>query len=127
LFENNNSQIELGINRKAIMPRTVTSTEAQNRFASMMQWAKEHREGVVVEVRGQPQAVILSYDDYTEYIRLRKLETQRHFLDTLDEMRAAIQKQGPPLSPEEAYRLAGFSEEVIRETLAADKRWNNPS
>jgi prevent-host-death family protein len=42
------------------MPRTVSSSEAQNNFGAMVQWAKEIHEGVIVERRGKPVAALIS-------------------------------------------------------------------
>lgn len=102
------------------MPKVVSSTEAQNRFASMMQWANEHNDGVVVEVRGEPRAAILSYADYAEFLRLRKQEQKRKVLAALDAIREEIKQKGPPLTTEEAYHLAGISEDVIQKIAQHD-------
>ena len=45
------------------MPRVVSSSEAQNNFGAMMQWVKENNEEVVVERRGKPTAVLISYEE----------------------------------------------------------------
>jgi hypothetical protein len=42
-------------------------------------------------------------------------------LEALDQLRAEARQQNPDLSDEEAYRLAGFSEDAIGETLKTDE------
>jgi hypothetical protein len=51
----------------------------------------------------------------------RKRDQKRKVLEALDALRQEARRQNPGLSDEEAYRLAGFSEEVIQETLQADQ------
>ena len=104
------------------MPRTVSSSEAQNNFGAMLQWTEEQGDEIVVERRGKPAAVIISYDEYTEIVRLRQEERKRQALVAIRQVRADVRAANQDLSAEEAYRLAGFSEEVIRETLAADEQ-----
>jgi prevent-host-death family protein len=107
---------------EATMPRTVSSSEAQNNFGAMLQWTEEQVDEIVVERRGKPAAVIISYDEYTEIVRLRQEERKRQALAAIRQVRADVRAANQDLSAEEAYRLAGFSEEVIRETLAADEQ-----
>ncbi|MBI1297550.1 type II toxin-antitoxin system prevent-host-death family antitoxin [bacterium] len=104
------------------MPRVVSSSEAQNNFGAMLQWTEEQGEEIVVERRGRPAAVIISYDEYTEVVRLRQEERKRQALTAIRQARANVRAANQDLSDEEAYRLAGFSQEVIRETLATDEQ-----
>ena len=62
----------------------------------------------------------MSYKEYEEVEKLRKREQKRKVLQALDALREEIRRQNSSLGAEEAYRLAGFSEEVIQETLQAD-------
>jgi prevent-host-death family protein len=102
------------------MPKTVTASEAQSHFGSMLQWAIEHSEGVIVERRGKPSAAIISYAEYEELTRLRKMEKKRQAFETLKTIRRRVQRQNTDLSAEAAYRAAGFGETVIQETLKKD-------
>lgn len=99
------------------MSRTVSASEAQSSFGAMVQWAEQNKEEVVIERRGVPAAVILSFEQYKELAQLRERERKRRALAALDELRAEVQRQNPDITAEEAYRAAGFSEEVIQETL----------
>lgn len=47
----------------------VTATEAKNRFGSLSTQAK--RAPVIVLKDGKPDTVILSYEEYEEYLRLK--------------------------------------------------------
>lgn len=102
------------------MPRTVSSSEVQNNFGAMLQWAEENKDEVVVERRGKPAGVIISYEEYKEVMRLREQERRRTAFARMEALRKQVAERNPDLSAEEAYRLAGFSEEVVQQTLASD-------
>jgi prevent-host-death family protein len=103
------------------MPRTVSSSEAQNNFGAMVQWVEENSEGVVVERRGKPTAVLISYEEYQTMIRLKDQERKRKAFEALETLRREVQRKNPDITAEEAYRAAGFSEEVIQETPKSDE------
>lgn len=103
------------------MPKTVSSSEAQNNFGAMLQWAEENQDEVVVERRGKPAGVLMGYEQYQEFQRLKAQERKRKALEALEELRREVQRHNPGLTAEEAYRAAGFSEEVIQETLQSDE------
>lgn len=103
------------------MPKTVSSSEAKARFGEYLKWAAESKDQVIVKLYGEPAAVIISYAEYAEMEKLRKREQKRKVLEALEALRQEARRQNPDLSAEEAYRLAGFSEEVIQDTLQADQ------
>lgn len=104
------------------MPQTVSSSEAKSRFGELVKWTAENQEQVIVKLYGEPAAVIMSYREYEEVEKLRKREQKRKALAALDALRQEARRQNPDLEAEEAYRLAGFSEEVIQETLEANQK-----
>lgn len=103
------------------MSRIISSTEAQNNFGALLQWAEENQEGIVVERRGKPAAAVIGYEQYQEFQRLQVQERKRSAWEALEKLRKQIAERNSDLTAEEAYRLAGFSEEVIQETLASDR------
>jgi prevent-host-death family protein len=107
--------------RRNAMPKVVSSSEAQNNFGAMLQWAEEQGEEIVVERRGKPAAVIISHAEYEEIQRLRLAERKRLALAAIRQLREEVRAANQDLSAEEAYQMAGFSEEVVQETLAADE------
>lgn len=102
----------------------VSASEAKARFGEMLKRAAEQNDEVIVKLYGEPKAVLLSYAEYETLLRLRKLEQKRKVLAALDELRQAIRQENPGLSAEAAYRLAGFSEEAIQDTLRSDAELN---
>jgi PHD/YefM family antitoxin component YafN of YafNO toxin-antitoxin module len=104
------------------MARIVSSSEVQNSFGAIAQWTEENREGVVVERRGKPTLAIISYEEYQYLQQLREEQRRREIYAELDAPRQKIRERTPELTAEDAYRLAGFSEEVIRETMEYDEK-----
>ena len=108
------------------MPKTVSSSEAKARFGELVKWTTEHKDNVIVKLYGEPAVVIMPYGEYEEVEKLRKREQKRKTLEALNELRQEARRQNPELTDEEAYRLAGFSEEIIQETLKADQELAAP-
>ena len=103
------------------MVKTISASDAQARLGTMLTWAEENRDGVIIERRGKPAGVLISYDEYEALEKLRRQEAGRQALMALRSLRQEVQTNNPDLSVEEAYRLAGFSEEAIQSTLKKDK------
>jgi prevent-host-death family protein len=60
------------------IPKTISATEASNRFGTMIDEAAHGRSIFVVTRMGKPQAVVLGMDQYQELIEL---------LETADELK----------------------------------------
>jgi len=103
------------------MTKTISASDAQARLGSMLKWVEENRDGVIIERRGKPAGVLISYDEYERVEKLRKQEAGRQALMALRALRKEVQANNADLSTEEAYRLAGFSEEAVQSTLEKDK------
>lgn len=102
------------------MSRTVSSSEAQNNFGAMVRWAKEHDGGVIVERRGKPEAALISYEEYQTMLQLQEEERKRQAFARMEKVRQQIAARNQDLTDAEAYRLAGFSQEVIDEIVASE-------
>lgn len=96
------------------MPKTVTVSEAKNRLSSMLQWAVDNRDVVVVESHGEPKAVILPYGEYEEFVTFRELARRREAFRQLEELADRIHARNADLTPEEVEQLA---DEISRETI----------
>ena len=103
------------------MTRTVSVTEAQSKLSSLVEWTNQNQDSVVVERRGKPAAALISYADYEELARLRQQEKKRKALETLRAIRQQVRAANADLSASDAYRFAGFGEEVIQRILAKDE------
>lgn len=103
------------------MSKTVSASEAQNNFGAVVRWAQEQQEDVIIERRGKPAVVLIPYNEYLEIQRLRHRERKRRAVEAIRAVRARVQSYNQDLDAEEAYRAAGFSEDVIQETLKKDQ------
>lgn len=103
------------------MPKVISASEAKSKFGSLRKWAVEQQDEVIVEVHGAPEVVLMEYAKYQEYQRLREDERRRQAWAAVETLRHEVSALNETLSPEEAYRLAGFSEAVIEETLRKDQ------
>ena len=96
------------------MPRTISVSEAKNKLSAMMDWAIQNQDGVVVESRGRPKAVILPYAEYEAYLSMRENERRRAALQRMEELAAIVQEKNQDMTPERAEQLA---DEISRETI----------
>ena len=106
------------------MSKTVTSSQARENFGELLRLASEENEEVVVTLRREPTAVLISYGEYEELERLRNLEKRLEAVEKLRAIRQRVQDRikDDNLSIEEAYQLADFGEETIKNTLASEHR-----
>ena len=109
------------------MPKTVSASEAQARLGSMVQWVDENDDGVIIERRGTPAAAIISYTAFEELMNLRKQQKRRQALEAIRQIREQVQAVTPELTEEEAYRLAGFSEQPLQELVEYDRTHKSTS
>ena len=93
------------------MPRAVSTSEAKSKLTALIGWVREHREAVVVENRGKPRAVILSYEEYEALQALKEQRRRQDLLDQLRRLQARVSARNADLSAEEADALA---DEVTR-------------
>ena len=107
------------------MPKMISASEAKAKFGALRKWAVEQQDEVIVEVHGEPEVVLMEYAKYQEYQRLREEERRRQAWVAVEALRQEVNALSEGLSAEEAYRLAGFSEAVIEETLRKDRELAN--
>jgi prevent-host-death family protein len=107
------------------MPKTVSSTEAQNNFGAVLQWAEKENDEVIIQRRGKPSAVVMPYTEYEKVVELRQQEKKRQAIEALRAIRERVQSKNKDLTAEEAYQLAGFGLNVINETLQSDATLQN--
>jgi prevent-host-death family protein len=82
------------------MPKTISVSEAKNKLSAMMDWAIQNQDGVVVESRGRPKAVILPYAEYEAYLSMRENEQRRAALQHMEELAAIVQDKNQDMTPE---------------------------
>ena len=96
------------------MTRTVTTTEAKAKLSELLGWVREHRDRVIVENRGEPSAVILSYHEFEELQQLREQQRRQEAIATLRRLRDEVRARNGDLTDEQAEALA---ERAARDTI----------
>lgn len=104
------------------MSVSVSSNEARSRLGRLLRLAAEKDENVVIEVRGQPKAVLVSYADYQELLRWKKSQQAISALEKIRAARESILERTAELSESDAYRLAGFGERAAEEIVSHDQQ-----
>ena len=102
------------------MNKVLSAREITSDFDAALRWTEENLEGVIVVQDGKPAAALIAFGEYEELQRLRRSEKKRKALEAIRAIRKEVQASNQDLNVEDAYRMAGFSEEVIQETLAKD-------
>ena len=98
------------------MPKTVSASEAKTRFGSIMSWAVEAQDEVIVESHGAPKVAIVPFQEYEKLLRLRQEARRREALSRLEKLAERVSKRNRDLSVEEAEALA---DRLTRETISA--------
>lgn len=96
------------------MPKTISVSEAKNKLSAVLDWTVDEQDEVIVESRGRPKAVIVSYDEYEKLLVLREAAERQAALQRLEAIAARIQEQNKDLDAERAEELA---DEISRETI----------
>ena len=106
------------------MSKTVTSSEARDNFGVLLRQASEENEEVVVTIRQRPTAVIISYAEYQELLQLRQMQKRLAAMEKLRAIRKRVQQRisEDDLTPEHAYKLAGFSDEATKNIIENDRQ-----
>ena len=104
------------------MARTISATEAKAKLSALINWAIKNRDEIIVESRGDPKAVIISYASYEQFKALREQARRKELLGQLEALAAEVHQRNQDLSEEEANELADrFTREVIEEMAAEGK------
>jgi prevent-host-death family protein len=59
------------------MPRTVSASEAKAHFGSIVDWALDHEDEVIVESHGQPKVTIVPFEEYRKMAHCGRLPAAR--------------------------------------------------
>ena len=111
----------MGTKGQTDMAKVVSSSEAKARFGSMLKLARDKHEQVIIEVHGEPEAVLISYSEYQVYEELKERNRRREALEALQALRDEVTANTQDLTEEEAYRLAGVSEGIAKQLIEKDQ------
>ena len=98
------------------MSKAVSTREAQNTLSSLIGWVNEHNESVIVEKRGAPTAVLMSYAEYESLQAVKEQQRRQLLLAKMRDLRARVSAHNPDLTETEADALA---DEVTADAVAS--------
>ena len=98
------------------MPRTVSASQAKTQFGSIIKWAIDAKDNVIIESYGQPKAVIVPFEVYEQMVELREKARREEALARLERLGEKVRARNSDLTEEQGDSLAGrFSRETIGE------------
>lgn len=104
------------------MAKSVSTREARDKLSAIIGWVREHRDEVIVESRGEPSAVIMSYARYEEVQALREQKRRQDALQQLREVRKRVGARNRDLTEEQADELADRASRDAMEGLVKKGR-----
>ena len=104
------------------MPKTVTASEAKNRLGSLIKWAQDNQDEVIIENRGVRTVALVPYKAYEQLLSLREQAHRKQALSRLEKLREQIQSRNQGLTETQAIELGNqFAREVIEEMVEKGK------
>jgi prevent-host-death family protein len=94
--------------------KTLSISEAREQFSAVVKLAKQGKDDVVIENRGRPEAVIISYSDYGVLQQAREDERVKMEIQALQRIADEVGSRNKDMSEEEADKLAN---EITREAI----------
>ena len=96
------------------MPKMISATEAKNRLGSIFSWIHDNQDEVIIESRGEPTAVIMSYTEYEKIKALREQARRQEIWERMEALRREVSARNQDLTEEQAAALA---DEISREAI----------
>ena len=101
------------------MARTVSATEAKVRLGAMMEWVAANTDDIIIEARGRPKAVLISYGQYEDVLRLRDEAARQEALRRMESLAEQIGERNSDLTDDQAGQLADrFTRDVLSDLVA---------
>ena len=88
------------------MPRAVSTAEAKNKLPALIAWVREHEDAVVVENRGKPSAVLVSYTEYEAMQGLKERQRRQEAVEQLRRLRDQVSARNQDLTDEQVESIA---------------------
>lgn len=97
------------------MPKTVTASEAKNRLGAVLSWVMDNQDEVIVESRGEPAVVIMSYTEYEKVKLLKEEQRRKDAFQRLKALRDEVRSRNQDITTEEqAIQIADqFSRALV--------------
>lgn len=96
------------------MPRTISATEAKHKLGEVMGWVRDTHDEVIIESRGEPKVVIMSYQEYEKLKEVKEQQRRVEIVARLEQLREQVRARNTDLNEEQTLELA---DRVVRETI----------
>ncbi|MFZ1721662.1 MAG: type II toxin-antitoxin system Phd/YefM family antitoxin [Microgenomates group bacterium] len=98
-----------------MVAKTVSVTEAKSKLSELFDWAVKNKDEIIVENRGNPKAVIVSYEYYEELLALGEKSRRQEAMQKLCDIAQAVNQSKTTISKKESEEIADkISREAIR-------------
>lgn len=94
--------------------KAASISETRQQLSALLNRVKKSREDIVIQNRGQAEAVIIPYGDYTLLQEAREKRRRQQAIAELQQIARDIEAQNEPLTDEETEALA---DEVTKEAV----------
>lgn len=85
----------------------VSATEAKNRLGAILAVVSRKNQEIAIESRGEPKAVIISYQEYEKLTALKEKERREEALKKLEELRKVVRTRSKDITREgKAIKIA---------------------
>ncbi len=99
------------------MPKMVSATEAKNRLGALFNWIQDNQDTVIVESRGEPTAVIMSYSEYEKIQALQEQARRQEIWERMEALRREVRANNPDITTEE--QAMEIADQFTREAIAS--------
>jgi prevent-host-death family protein len=89
-------------------------SQAREQFSVVIKKAKQNQGDVIIENRGQAEAVIIPYSDYTLLQEAREKQRRQKAIEALKKLAQEVGARNTEMTTEEADQVA---DEVTREAI----------
>ncbi len=94
--------------------KTVSVSETRQQLSAFLNSVREKRQDVVIQNRGQAEAVIIPYADYALLQEARERRRRQAALDELQQIAQEVQARNASITAVAADELA---DEIVREAI----------
>ena len=96
--------------------RTVSVSQAREQLSSFVNWSKENKDYVIIEVRGKAEAVVIPYADFDILQEILQQKQRREAIAKLQALSGEISKRTSELNETNVDELA---DEISKEAVAS--------
>ena len=94
--------------------KTISVSDGRKQFSSVINWAEQNQDDVIVQSRGQSKVVIIPFVDYALLQEARERTRKREAIEELRAIAQRIRVANPDITANEADRIG---KDVTREAI----------